>query len=282
MDLTNEQMEKLKNMELDILTEFISVCQKMNLRYYILYGTLLGAVRHGGFIPWDDDIDVGMPRKDYEQFIHEGQSFFSKRYFVQSYSSDPEYILNFAKIRDSETTFIETGHKKFRINHGIYIDVFPIDFYPEGKIRQSLYAIKSKLLHFRMRSEFFNPDEDELTKENITKKILMAIAKLFYPSKDKALKVREDHFKSVHHSSLWMNNNGPWGRNHELMPASYYGDGIAITFEGISVNAPVRYKEWLTHMYGDYMKLPPVEKRVTHHDTEITDLEKTYKEYIKM
>ena len=123
----NTYNERLKAIELDILKAFIDVCKKNSLNYYLLGGSCLGAVRHHGIIPWDDDIDVGLLRADYNKFMEVGQKYLPEHYFLQNYRTDPEYYVNFAKIRDSRTTFIESSLKNLHINHGVYIDVFPLD-----------------------------------------------------------------------------------------------------------------------------------------------------------
>ena len=119
-------MNDLQKCQLNILKDFIKVCEKNNLRYYLVSGTCLGAVRHQGFIPWDDDIDVGMPREDYNKLITL-QKDFNERYFIQTYKTDKKYLYNFAKIRDSETTYIENNFMTTQINHGVWLDVFPLD-----------------------------------------------------------------------------------------------------------------------------------------------------------
>lgn len=134
MNLTDEEMLRLKACEVSMLKEFIEICEKLGLRYYALYGTLLGAVRHQGFIPWDDDIDVGMMREDYEVFVREGQKYLSEHLFLQTYESDPEYISGYAKIRDNNTTFIETSVKSRKMNHGIFIDIFPLDSFSDKNL----------------------------------------------------------------------------------------------------------------------------------------------------
>ena len=119
-------MNELQKCQLEILKEFIRICKDNNLQYYLVGGTCLGAVRHKGFIPWDDDIDVAMPRDDYDKFITL-QDQMKKPYFIQTYKSDKNYIYNFAKVRDSSTTFVENFFACSQMNHGVWIDVFPLD-----------------------------------------------------------------------------------------------------------------------------------------------------------
>ena len=136
--------EALKKKELEILKNFISCCEKMNLTYYIAFGTLLGAIRHKGFIPWDDDVDVCMPREDYDRFIREGGKYLPENYFIQTMESDPKYALNFAKLRDSNTTLFEKHVIDVDINHGVFIDIFPLDGYIKGQNRVLDLRVKEK------------------------------------------------------------------------------------------------------------------------------------------
>lgn len=275
------QLEQLKQIELDILKQFIEVCQKLNLTYFVLGGTMLGAVRHKGFIPWDDDIDVGMPRQDYEVFLQKAQALLPESYFLQTHKTDPEYPLNFAKIRNSNTTFIESSMANRNINHGVYIDVFPLDFYPDSKLQQSLFDIRLKLLHFRMRSEFVIPKE---YKASVLKKAvqngLMGLAKLIFPSAQKAIEKREKLMKSYTHTSFLANFCGAWGKR-EIVPASWYGEGKVCSFENLSVRIPVQAEKWLTQVYGNYRQLPPKEKQISHHYTDKIDLEHSYKNFMQ-
>ena len=136
-------MNEIQKVELNLLKEFVKVCEKNNLRYFMVGGSALGCVRHKGFIPWDDDIDVAMPREDYEKFM-KMQDELPSYCFIQNYKTDPHYIYNYGKLRDSRTTFIESYYKYHRINHGVWIDIFPLDgisskMKPSKKFAPKLY-----------------------------------------------------------------------------------------------------------------------------------------------
>lgn len=264
----NTYNERLKAIELDILKAFIDVCKKNSLNYYLLGGSCLGAVRHHGIIPWDDDIDVGLLRADYNKFMEVGQKYLPEHYFLQNYRTDPEYYVNFAKIRDSRTTFIESSLKNLHINHGVYIDVFPLDYYPE---KSMLFKAKDLLLKARASVEY----EADFSYKM---KALQKISRVFCPSVNRAVEKRDELMQSVSNSNLIANICGAW-RDKEITPKEWFGDGIEVEFEDILVNIPRNYNEYLTKLYGDYMTPPPVEKRIGHHYTEVIDLDISYKEY---
>lgn len=276
MEPTSEQLQELKKIELEMLKQFIAVCEKLKLKYYLLGGTLLGAVRHKGFIPWDDDIDVGMPRADYEIFVSKAQALLPDKYFVQTLESDPNLPMNFCKLRNSETTFIESSIKKLKLNHGVYIDVFPLDWYPSDENVRRKFHKKNRFLSLCVGKVF--TIERESGKRKFLRKALK-VCTFFMPVK-KAVKKREKLLKSFGESDKLANYCGAWGAK-EIVPKEWYGEGVALEFEGVKVNAPAEYDKWLTQVYGDYMQLPPEEKRVGHHYTEVIDLEKSYKEYVK-
>ena len=135
-------MNALQEKQLNILKYFIKVCEKHNLQYFLVGGSTLGAIRHKGFIPWDDDIDVGMPRKDYDKFVELQSEFEGTPYFIQTFKTDPCYIYNYGKLRDSSTTFIENTFKQHRINHGVWIDIFPIDGFSKEMMPREKLAKK--------------------------------------------------------------------------------------------------------------------------------------------
>lgn len=265
MELTAYQLEILKQKELELLNLFLGICAQLHLRYYILGGTLLGAVRHRGFIPWDDDIDVGMPRKDYEDFLHHAQALLPDGLFLQTHLTDPGYPANFAKLRNSRSTFVEHSLANCPINHGIYIDIFPLDYAPEqGKC---LFSLKELLLKLRITDAFVPGKMKRRTK------LVRRLSRLLYPSIPEALAKRDALFRSVTTGSFLANHCGAWGKK-ETVPADWYGEGTVLIFEGLEVRAPCKYHQWLTQVYGDYMPLPPAEKRVPHHHIDAFDPER--------
>lgn len=272
MELSNNQLSALKEQELSILKSFLNVCSQLNLTYYVIGGTLLGAVRHQGFIPWDDDIDIGMPRNHYERFLANGQQYLEDGLFLQTFQTDPEYPANFAKIRLSNTTFVEYSIKDRKINHGVYIDIFPLDFFPDSK--RNIFAIKNLLLSLRISDAF------SINALKPQTKALRFFTRYLYPSVSVALAKREKLFKSVTDGKLIANHCGAWGKK-EIMPAHWYGKGVPLTFETLEVNAPTCYHEWLTQVYGDYMQLPPPEKRIPHHHVAAFSLKHPYTAYLE-
>lgn len=273
--------KRLKEIETEMLRSFAQACDKLGIKYYIIGGTLLGAVRHKGFIPWDDDIDVGLMRKDYEVFIKQGQSVLPDYYFVQTYVTDPEYLNYYAKLRDSRTTFIEAEAENYHINHGIYIDVFPLDYFPEKKIAAKWLKFRKRMIHFRKRLEYSQYEKP--TGPWIKEKVANAIGimtKVLYPTVESALAAWDKICGSQTTSLLTINNAGMWG-DKEIVRTEWFGEGAELEFEGLKVRGPADYDKYLTRIYGDYMQLPPEDERVTHHFTEVIDTDKPYTEYIQ-
>ena len=275
--MREEELEKLKSIERALLKEFIACCEELSLSYYVLGGTMLGSVRHKGFIPWDDDVDVGMMRDDYEVFLKKAPGLLPDYYFLQTLYSEPEYLNCFAKLRDSRTTYLESSVKDCRINHGVFLDIFPLDYYPDSKTAQVLFDIKYKLLSLRIRNELTLSENSKHSKaEESVAKVIAFIMSLKYKNVRDALLAQDDLCRSIKASSWIANHNGAWGKK-ETVPKEWFGEGVWGEFEGLSVRLPSKYENWLTQVYGDYMKLPPLEKRQTHHYTEIIDLDNPYK-----
>ncbi len=272
--LTKDIQQAVKGVELEMLKQFVSICEEYSLKYYLMGGTMLGAIRHQGFIPWDDDIDVGMPRNDYEKLLELAQDVIKPPYFLQNIYTDSSYPGIHSKIRNSNTTFIESTSRKLNINHGIFIDVFPLDYYPEDVEKQKRIDQGVHSLNRRISDCYYTFD----TKQSFKRRMIGLIDYVKHPDARVALLERDKIFKSVREGGLLINWGGAWGKK-EIAPAEWYGNGADAVFEGIHVKVPSDYDKWLTQVYGDYMQLPPEEKRVTHHFTEVIDPYKPYTDY---
>ncbi len=235
-----------KKIMLDILIEFDQICKKNNLTYWLDAGTLLGAIRHKGFIPWDDDIDVAMPRNDYNKFLKIYKKDLSSHLFLQTRESDPEFSLYYAKIRNTNTLFIEKQEKERNIkyNQGIFIDIFPVN-YINTKINH-IYPFLRRLGSFftenRFYIKYFNLD---------LYKYYIKIFNKLHDQKNNFIR------KGPEITSRLKNIE-----KKDIFPLNEVG------FENLTFPAPYNYDKYLEEIYGDYMTLLPLEQRekyIHHH-----------------
>jgi len=277
--MTEQQKNKLKQIQLEMFIEFIRVCEKEHLQWFVVGGTALGAVRHSGFIPWDDDIDVAMPREDYDKFIKVAQPYLPKHIFLQTIDTDKEYVNNFAKIRNSNTTYVETSSANMKINHGVYIDVFPLDGFTDKSLLQKVFLFKDRVLRYEIKNIFIDSSK---VSRSFFKSLLDNVIRILFSDYKKIGYKRERLLRKYSYEKYNMVSNfcGAWGKK-EIMPKSFFGSGVKGSFEGIDVILPEKTDEYLKHLYGKYMELPPAEKQVAHHYCDIIDFEKSYLEYIQ-
>lgn len=267
-------MNDLQKKELELLECFIGVCEKLNLKYYLVCGSALGAVKYGGFIPWDDDVDVALPREDYEIFCEKAQELLPDGLFIQNYHSEPECPFLYSKLRNSNTTYIEKSSAKLPINHGIFIDIFPLDGCPEGKLRKWLLSARKNLYKRQLACVF---DVERKGKTYIIYKINRILG--FHKKTGKILKKLERIITRYHteKSKIWC-NHGNWQGNLEYAPKEQYGNGEESAFEGIKVIIPEQSDNYLRQKYGDYSKEP--ENKDVPHECLVCDLEKSYLNYL--
>ena len=269
-------MTPLQQKELELLTLFIRICDQLQLRYYLVCGTALGAVKYGGFIPWDDDVDVSMPREDYEVFLQKAPELLPEHVFLQNFRTDPAFPQIFSKLRNSNTTYIEKSAAKLPINHGIYIDIFPLDGYPEDPKKQKQLERKKRIYLHLLGAAFAPPAE-------FRSLVLYRIKRLFGAHRRTA-RIAQAYDRLTRQfplrgSALWC-NHGNWQGKLEYAPKDQYGDGAEANFEGIAVRIPQLYQAYLYQKYGDYSKTPPAETQIGHHFYEICDTERAYLEYL--
>jgi len=252
---------QVRNCLIQILQYVDEWCARNNVVYYLYFGTLIGAVRHKGFIPWDDDVDIAMPREDYNRFIKEFNDS-SERYKVVDISINDRYYLPFAKVIDNKTVLQE--QVKHAIDLGVYIDIFPIDSLGND-INIATSHLKRMWFYIDVLSAKLLPWH---RRRSIKRNVLSLLAS-FYPKSTKSVVKQIEslakEFNAIE-SPRYMGNIVAKSYKKGLMPSEWF-DGISKTeFEGFKFNIPIHYNNILTQLYGDYMKLPPEEKRTPMHD----------------
>lgn len=249
-------LNELKSIELEIFDEFVRICKKYDLSYFLMGGTLLGAVRHKGFIPWDDDIDVGMPRSDYEKFILVAQDELKEELFLQNYHSEPNCGLVFSKIRKGNTTMSEKYSAHIKMHQGIWIDIFPYDYLGDKKKISKISFIKN--LYIIKCGYKFPEGKSKLL---FLPYLLMKIFVFFVPISLFIKQLENNmHKKDNGVYSQVYPYGGAYGEK-DIMPTNVINNTEQIEFEGRIVSGLKDYDYFLSRLYGDYMKLPPENQR---------------------
>lgn len=260
-------LKEIQDLELEILDYVTKVCDENGLRYFLAGGTLLGAVRHNGFIPWDNDVDISMPRPDYNRLIEVMEKQPIGRYRILRPQNKNDYYYPFAKVVDTKTKLVELTRSNSVSNMGLYIDIFPIDTVPSDrntaverlhyvnkwgiKIAGSVASAKDlsvfrKITHFIWYGLF-----RILGRERCIEKIE---SKLAY-----------DQFGSTGYIASTYGLR----EEKEIIEYSAFSSTVKLPFEGKEYECPAGYDRYLKQMYGDYMKLPPEKDRIAPHDVEV-------------
>lgn len=269
--LDEEQLGKIHKVLLYILLAFDKVCRENELTYFLDSGTALGAVRHGGFIPWDDDVDVGMPRKDYDRFLEIGQEKLSEEFFIQTRETDSAYKRNAAKLRLKGTIFQELDDLPLKEN-GFFIDIFPFDNVPNNK-----YIAK---LNIVVLGAIYHIIESWWSRKKATTKFRRFIRGLIKIIPESFIEYMNDIYikyciKNDSLSSGYITCHY-WGMTYSrLKPYIFDIDKLLpvkeVLFEGHSVQIVRDTDYYLNIMYGDYMTLPPLSARYGHHARGLID-----------
>lgn len=270
-------MNYIQTKLLDIAKIYIDICDKLNLRYFAVGGTCLGAIRDGGFIPWDDDIDFAMPRPDFDKFVRLAQPLLPSNYFLQTHDTDKNFFCPFAKLRDSSTTAIEDSVKNIFINHGLWIDIFPLDGLPDSlRKRKKLELLDKKILRRR-----YLPFAYRFRDVAFGGKILNVLCAIFLPSRELAYRINlKNSLKYPFSESkfCWWN----WGnRIKRSFLREWFDSCKRVKFEDIFINVPYYYGSYLKHHFGNWNEYPPIEQRKSCHHFYIVDLDKPYTEYYR-
>ena len=267
-------IREIQQMELGIMEYIHETCQKIGVKYFLAYGSLIGAVRHKGFIPWDDDMDICMLREDYEKLQDYLIANPDERYEVMSYKNNLNYVYPFMKVQDNHTYLLEED-VRIDSNMGIYVDIFPVDGYEDD------VQFKNKMTKLIKKRQLSCYTFKGITN---TKSVLNSLLRyvsviiFYFTNTNKYVSQIEELAKSRKVSDyeqvdylIYKDMNKPVWRREWLEQVT------TGTFEGKEFTIPKNYHEILTSDYGDYMQLPPVEQRVSHHDFKLWKIVKRSK-----
>jgi len=269
--MDKETLRKVQLAQLEIAKEFKRICDENQLQYFMDSGTLLGAVRHKGFIPWDDDMDFGMMRDQYEKFLSVAPDILGEKFFIQTWSSDENYPYAFCKIRKKDTVYRESVSQKSKMHHELYIDIFPYDVYPEESKEQRSQGKKIMLYkNSMMMKSALTP---WLRHNSPIQRILVWMKWLPYRiyasfnARQRILKKYDLIMRKYNHTDsafVYEQTGGtPYGK--WVLDRVCFHKYISLPFEDTEFLAPGDYKLYLQTIYGDYMKLPPKEQRGNWH-----------------
>lgn len=273
--LVSAQMKKIWATEIDLYLEFVRICEKYNLKYFLFWGSVLGAVRHKGFVPWDDDMDVALTREDYEIFAQVAPNELKAPYFFQTPYTDPGSYFSLPRLRNSSTTgMIHTfSHNKF--NQGIWLDIEILDYCDINKIDENREKIFQSIMKCATFMRKGSPYLDEKRKAEI--EIYHTDSPLTEWENIQRIASNPEYKGSDYMNVAIISAYAP---AKQTWPARCFASAIDMPFEGITAKVPVGYEEMLTRTYGDYMQFPPEDKRGTWHSGNVFDTEKSYIEYI--
>lgn len=270
--LINSKMKRIWGKELEILDKFDEVCQKCGFRYFLAYGTLLGAVRHEGFIPWDNDIDVAMFRDEYEKFSEIAEKEFKDPFEFQKNF----FNLAFGKIRIKGTTAVEVPYLDDKISQGLYIDIFPLDDVPkEENCNESYFQIEKELAILAQHPDIYIDQIRQGFEATLTSQIIVDLLRL--SPKDRIKEYEDFCLKNVG-SSKWC------GYIHEVaftnekpLKKEWFDTIIYLPFEGKEYPVPLDYDNVLKNLYGDYSKMI---QGLSDHEKIIMDPDNSYDNYL--
>lgn len=260
------QLEKVHKVHLEIANEVKRICDTNNIMYFLIAGTLLGAVRHRGFIPWDDDMDIGMLRNDYIRFLEIAVKDLDNKYYLETWETAPGYGLPYAKIKKRGTKYIERNSKDVDCHSGIFIDIFPFDNVPNNKIQRLVHEYRIKFYQYLVL---------ELCMYNISFdfKGIKGLIYTFLKNSSKSLSIKDIKEKYEMVSKKYNKKKtehvvtvgGSYGYKKETIKFTWISQIDELEFEGHLFKVPKGYKEYLTYFYGDFMRLPPKDKRYSRH-----------------
>jgi len=257
------KLEQLKIIQLDILDAIHMFCQSNNIRYSIACGTLLGAIRHKGYIPWDDDVDIYLLRKDYNQLMTNFPDTYQKVYKIASFERKDKWDKAYAKAYNSKTNIIENAHYKHII--GVSIDIYPIDDVPDNEDEWNRYNLKRRFFQRCYQAKLMRFSSNRTLGKNMLLFLVKAILSPFSLRKIALfLNNFAQKFNGKGYNNVFESVQGMLQKHY--FPKTLFEDIIEVNFEDRVYHCFANYHEYLKNAYGEYMKLPPKEKRISKHD----------------
>lgn len=261
--LSQEELRQLQLTELEMLVEVDRICKKNNIQYSLDGGTLLGAIRHKGFIPWDDDVDVVFTRHEYAKFCRAcKKDLDKKRFFFQEYRTDPYYRWEFAKLRRKDTEFVRENQGHMKYTTGVNIDIFVVDNFPDNPVARWLFYWVNIFLRKILYSEVGKYAAPYAWLRAWYRLINLIPRDVVFRIRNiRAARQNRKQTKLVsHYLYPYPSKMSRFG-----IPAECFNEYVDIEFEGMSFKGLKQYDKYLTLLYGDYMTLPPEDKRYTDH-----------------
>lgn len=268
------KLRTLQLTELEILKVIDKVCRDNDIPYSLYAGSLLGAVRHKGFIPWDDDLDICMSRENYNRFLATWEKVSPEGYLLQNKDNAPGFSQSFTKIRKNHTTFWQEGENPNKYHTGIFVDVFPIDRIPNGKLQRKLFQLRA--VSYQLCTREFVPPKERFLIRLATKAFYAITTSNFRASQRKKL----ENIITSYNSDKTLETIAieTISTIRTYYPADLLDSYIDIPFEDGVFMSFSQWDESLRRKFGDYMQLPPEDQRTWRHLPVCIDFEKNYEE----
>lgn len=271
----NSETRKVQLIDTNILKNVIEILEKHKLKYFMIGGTLLGAVRHKGFIPWDDDMDIAMPRKDYEIFLNDHINELNNDLRVENFKTNPNYKYYITRVQDTRFKVHEVRDQDTKDSQTyLSIDIFPIDGVPDNGLMREVYYFR--IMFYRAIISLIQKDNiDYARKRKWFEKVIILVGvkipfKRFFSVNRLFYKIDKLLISQSQDSKFAGTIMGAY-RTKEIVPRKLFGEGKLYEFEGLMLRGPEKYNEYLHHMYGNYMKLPSKSDRTNKKHFEIID-----------